>query len=565
MKHLKPILLTFISLSIFAFAFAQNSNVAIKGNIRNNAFEKVQLRSIQNNDATIYGEATIDQDGNFEIKGVIPETNLYRLFFSEKDYMLCCLTLNDNMDITLNAENLSQIIAVSGSKSMMLTKELSDTYQSRSTILNEVNRQLQEDKEQIYFNQINQTFVLFQRANKDIDDYVINAFAKGRELIDVVEKYADGGKAKKGKEDSLVLLSNALMKSFINDYEKFTSYMINIKPTYSFPPALNDKYADYNKFITQYMDVLDERHLLLINNMDAVNTSFSGLVEKRNELIISGKSDDKKSKNEFIASLIHVIDNNKEKIIKMDGEYLIKAQASENLSKEILDGAQTRLSAILKQYQEVFDKENARVNAKLKGLIQDNKDDLAVMMFLDIFPVEENVELHKSVATALYAKYPTNKMVENKYKQMTAPAISTGIGAVAPDIAQPNPEGKIMKLSDLRGKYVLIDFWASWCGPCRRENPHVVALYNKYKEKGFDVFSVSLDRGKDAWVNAIAADKLSWPNHVSDLKYWSSEAAKLYGVSSIPATFLIDKEGRIIAKNLRGAELTNALRQIFGE
>lgn len=565
MKHLKPILLTFISLSIFAFAFAQNSNVAIKGNIRNNTFEKVQLRSIQNNDATIYGEATIGQDGNFEIKGVIPEANLYRLFFSEKDYMLCCLTLNDNMDITLNAENLSQIIAVSGSKSMMLTKELSDTYQSRSTILNEVNRQLQEDKEQIYFNQINQTFVLFQRANKDIDDYVINAFAKGRELIDVVEKYADGGKAKKGKEDSLVLLSNALMKSFINDYEKFTSYMINIKPTYSFPPALNDKYADYNKFITQYMDVLDERHLLLINNMDAINTSFSGLVEKRNELIISGKSDDKKSKNEFIASLIHVIDNNKEKIIKMDGEYLIKAQASENLSKEILDGAQTRLSAILKQYQEVFDKENARVNAKLKGLIQDNKDDLAVMMFLDIFPVEENVELHKSVATALYAKYPTNKMVEGKYKQMTAPAISTAIGAMAPDIVQPNPEGKIMKLSDLRGKYVLIDFWASWCGPCRRENPHVVALYNKYKEKGFDVFSVSLDRGKDAWVNAIAADKLSWPNHVSDLKYWSSEAAKLYGVSSIPATFLIDKEGRIIAKNLRGAELTNALRQIFGE
>lgn len=565
MKHLKPILLTFISLSIFAFAFAQNSNVAIKGNIRNNAFEKVQLRSIQNNDATIYGEATIDQDGNFEIKGVIPETNLYRLFFSEKDYMLCCLAINDKVDITLDGDNLSKIIAVSGSKSMGLTKELADTYQSRNVILNDINRQLQEDREQLYFNQINQDFVQFQRANKDIDDYVINAFAKGRELIDVVEKYADGGKAKKGKEDSLVLLSNALMKSFINDYEKFTSYMINIKPTYSFPPALNDKYADYNKFITQYMDVLDERHLLLINNMDAVNTSFSGLVEKRNELIISGKSDDKKSKNEFITSLIHVIDNNKEKIIKMDGEYLIKAQASENLSKEILDGAQTRLSAILKQYQEVFDKENARVNAKLKGLIQDNKDDLAVMMFLDIFPVEENVELHKSVATALYAKYPTNKMVENKYKQMTAPAISTGIGAVAPDIAQPNPEGKIMKLSDLRGKYVLIDFWASWCGPCRRENPHVVALYNKYKEKGFDVFSVSLDRGKDAWVNAIAADKLSWPNHVSDLKYWSSEAAKLYGVSSIPATFLIDKEGRIIAKNLRGAELTNALRQIFGE
>ena len=117
----------------------------------------------------------------------------------------------------------------------------------------------------------------------------------------------------------------------------------------------------------------------------------------------------------------------------------------------------------------------------------------------------------------------------------------------------------------MRGKVVLIDFWASWCGPCRRENPNVVKLYEKYKDKGFEIFSISLDKDKTAWIKAIKDDNLKWTNHVSDLKYWSSEAAKLYGVSSIPSTVLIDKEGRVIAKNLRGRDLELKMKEIFGE
>ena len=138
------------------------------------------------------------------------------------------------------------------------------------------------------------------------------------------------------------------------------------------------------------------------------------------------------------------------------------------------------------------------------------------------------------------------------------------IGAVAPDFEQNTPDDKPMKLSDLRGKVVLVDFWASWCGPCRRENPHVVKLYDKYKSKGFEVLGVSLDRKKNSWEKAIVKDKLTW-SHVSDLKGWKNKVAKQYSVTSVPHTILLDKEGRILARNLRGADLDAKLKELFGE
>lgn len=141
---------------------------------------------------------------------------------------------------------------------------------------------------------------------------------------------------------------------------------------------------------------------------------------------------------------------------------------------------------------------------------------------------------------------------------------AAGEGTIAPDLKAPNPEGIEKSLSQMRGKYVLIDFWASWCGPCRRENPNVVRLYNKYKDKGFDILGVSLDNNKKRWVDAIAKDNLTW-THISDLRGWSSTLAKPYGVRGIPYTVLVDKEGRIIAKRLRGASLEAKLKELFGE
>lgn len=152
-----------------------------------------------------------------------------------------------------------------------------------------------------------------------------------------------------------------------------------------------------------------------------------------------------------------------------------------------------------------------------------------------------------------------------KYKQYLDILKSVSVGAMAPDFAQPDTNGTAVNLSSFKGKYVLLDFWASWCGPCRAENPNVVKAFNTYKGKNFTILSVSLDRPgkKENWLKAIHKDGLTW-THVSDLKFWDNDAAKLYGIQAIPQNLLIDPSGKIIAKDLFGNALEKKLREIFG-
>lgn len=206
--------------------------------------------------------------------------------------------------------------------------------------------------------------------------------------------------------------------------------------------------------------------------------------------------------------------------------------------------------------------EKAKVQ-KMKDLIDEDPGLFSNLAIIEQMPKDkaEDLEYYKKVDEALAEKYSSSPFYNNFHAQYVK-LIRFSVGSEVPEIDLPNPDGENVPLSSLRGKVVLIDFWASWCKPCRMENPNVVAAYNEYKDKGFTVYGVSLDRTKNAWVNAIAQDGLTW-THVSDLKFWNSVAAKDYGVSGIPFAILIDQEGKVIGKNLRGRALQQKLAEVL--
>lgn len=198
-----------------------------------------------------------------------------------------------------------------------------------------------------------------------------------------------------------------------------------------------------------------------------------------------------------------------------------------------------------------------------------------VSLFALSYALDANKDTINNVMARIQKKWPDHSYVKDVAKQleefnkaqsqqgqMQAPQQGLAIGTMAPDITMDDPQGNSFSLSSLRGKYVLVDFWASWCGPCRAENPNVVAAYQKYKDKNFTILGVSLDQDKDAWLKAIDNDHLDW-KQISDLKFWSSAAVPLYQIQGIPYNVLIDPNGKIIASELRGPALDAKLAEVL--
>ncbi len=215
------------------------------------------------------------------------------------------------------------------------------------------------------------------------------------------------------------------------------------------------------------------------------------------------------------------------------------------------------------------------------ALVSENKSTMVpvyllnqqVVPGLQLFDPAKNPEIFYSVDSALYAIYPESDLVLDLHTFVAGlrNSVAVGIkegespmpGEILPEIALPDPDGDTILLSSLRGRVVLVDFWAAWCPPCREENPNLVKLYEMYHWKGFDIFQVSLDLRKEEWLEAIRNDRIGRWKHVSDLRYRDSEVVKQFGLSEIPASFLIDGEGRVIATNLRGDDLAKKLGQVF--
>ena len=284
-----------------------------------------------------------------------------------------------------------------------------------------------------------------------------------------------------------------------------------------------------------YLSVVGQRPKTIIfieNN----KMSVTGHADSLNQVVVTGSA----THDEFAAM--------EKQINEISEKYMALYQESR---AAIAAGDTAKGKELMEKVNEMYES----TNVMREDFVKNNPASYVTPFLLSQIQYGKEVEELEAMVTALDPKLDSIPSIL-QLKEQIVKLKKVAVGQVAPDFTQNDPNGNPVKFSDIysQNELTLLDFWAAWCGPCRAENPNVVAVYNEFKDKGFTVFGVSLDREKEAWLKAVADDKLAW-TQVSDLAYWQNEAAQMYAIQSIPSSLLVDKTGKIIAKNKRSDEL----------
>lgn len=567
MKYVKLPALLIAVLMLMNVAFAQkntngnNATSTVNVTLLNSEYKKVDLVNAYGNDKKTYASAPINNN-QFTMKLNL-DNDIYRFDFGDDNFCLVVVTPGETMNMTIDAANMSQIVSSTGSPSMAFVQKITGYALDKRSSLDSLNQALQNDPKQIYWGGIAQSINQYKQTNDDVDRYVMNAFAEMDSLVALCGQYAANGKIKSSNLDVFASDANKWLKKLESSYRPFATYLENVDKYYDFSTGRVEGYDNYYQTLDAYIQEVNDRHQIAERAIGQYMPVVLNLIAIRDSLAYNNLLDQKKNKSAWAEQVVALANADFAKSASWSSDYQRHVTTNAQMGSSLVSRSQQIVKDIVNIYQNEYNETDSYLNGKMIEAIKDNKKDVAVLMFLDMFPKAQNAALHNEVITALHEKYPEHPIVKQRWDVMNSPAGKTEVGAIAPELAFKDPDGKVRKLSDLRGKVVLVDFWASWCGPCRRESPNVRNVYAKYHDKGFEVFSVSLDRDAASWKKAIKDDQLVWPNHVSDLKQWQSEAAAIYGVRSIPSMFLLDKDGRIVAKDLRGQALENAVRQLI--
>jgi peroxiredoxin len=270
---------------------------------------------------------------------------------------------------------------------------------------------------------------------------------------------------------------------------------------------------------------------------------------------------------------VHVDGNNQKGLSRVEGsedmEYLNEVSEMVHKFQEKMGPLNQRFVKVrdsgnlddLKTIQDEMEVARKEAVDNVKAKINEMGISIAALFSANYIVSDDNFEFLDELAMKFNRELPNSIYTKDFVKRINEMR-KLAIGQIAPDFTLPNPDGEMISLSSFRGSYLLVDFWAKWCKPCRLENPNIVRAYNKFHDKGFEILGVSLDRNRADWLKAIKEDGLTW-THVSDLKFWQSEVVPLYSIKGIPFAVLLDPEGKIIAKNLRGSALEKKLEEIY--